>query len=185
MIIVKGNIDTTHKIVYKVTDRLVFYSERDYDYIESLTLVSKAMKQEVIGYELLKDLPGIPKGTKSTPFLGLGRGGVTFSAIGYFNVTDLQLQDTTWFKPIYKAKDVVVKISGRREVKITADKVDFDGVEFCTFNQINNIYAAVSNRHIATGIKSYPFQITAFKIGCQEFTKEDIEAVYKAIKSLE
>jgi hypothetical protein len=155
---------------------------------ESAVLVSKKAKQEIIGYELLKDLPVISAGAKGV----IKNGKVEFAKGAYtFDYTFTQGHcdtNTEWFKPIYKAKEVVVKISKNREVKLdkAADKVSFgDGVEYCSFSQFNDIYLKITKTDRAhTYRMPYAIEILNFKLGCQEFTREDVNLIQKAIQGL-
>ena len=151
--------------------------------LADIKLVSKGSKQEVVGYELLKDLPGIPTGTKSNYRTG---NGVSFTGTNaQCTYTHSQLSDTTWFKPIYKAKEVIVKISKERDVIVSADRVQLSNdKEFVTKQQLLAIKECVElKRTFKTGIIPYPLEILVIKIGCQEFTREDIALVYKAVQN--
>lgn len=146
-------------------------------------LIRKAkQQQEIIGYELLKDLPGIPAGSKSVE--GLSVFGYTFKSNNGAHVAHfdgLQVKETTWFKPLYKPVNTVLKISGGRKVTVESKKVVLeDGAEFCSTQQLGDIYEAVKTRLLPTGKKSYDLEILTFKLGCHVFTKEDIVAVYQA-----
>lgn len=185
-----SNMFGVHKYeVTRITDSYFTFKEGGTGTKENYKLHRKANKQEIIGYELLKDLPGIPAGTKSTPFMGKGRGGVVFVGTTSFDASDELLQDTTWFKPIYKTKEVIVSISGGREVKITTDTttIRVNGIKNNIFNKdIMKLHTMLNLKSVleTTSDNKWPIVITAFKIGCQEFTKEDIELVYQEITKL-
>ena len=139
-------------------------------------LVSKAKKQEIVGYELLKDLPGIPAGSKT---IKKGKAYYYFGDDLQYRTKDLQ--DTTWFKPIYKVKEVVVKISENREVKLTDKRVILPGVGGISLEDLDEL---VRHFNIPNKEGRFSVTITRFRIGCQEFTKRDIELVYQATQKL-
>ena len=184
--IIQGNISGRIERVTKITSNFYYYGSTDDNRIgkDLATLISKANKQEVIVYELLKDLPGIPAGTKNN-----GRakeGNYNFSSAGNTLIfTSKDVQDTTWFKPIYKAKEVVVKISGDREVAIKDNKIMLDSKEGVSLDQFKNIRSFFTEKRTTnTWAMNYPLVVTQIKIGCQLVNGEDVELIHQAIQNL-
>lgn len=187
----------TEYVVHKVDKNTIYIRHPNNDTwanidwrfdIKNIKLISKANKQEIIGYELLKDLPGIPAGTKYTEENN-EKGWFNANGLFYYQRLPLsQVQDTTWFKPIYEPKEVVVKISKGREVKVysTHIEIQVEGRENSIFKKdIEKLYKLLTagNKLETTGDSVWDITIEVFKVGCQEFTKEDIEVVYQAVKS--
>lgn len=143
------------------------------EWIENYMIVkTKAVKQEISGYELLKNLPGISAGTKSNEYNGRKAFFTNYTA----QYPDLN--DTTWFKPIYKAKETIVRISNGNVI-ITDNKVTLGSntVTFYDITKVNNLL------NPPVKIDVFKVNIEAVSIGCQTFLKHDIELVYKAIQN--
>lgn len=174
-------LEGTKGVVVKIEDGKYFIGKKAHEHytFAKARLISKSVKQDIVGYELLKDLPGIPAGTKST----LRQGGCYFthSIEGSINFKEQQLQDTTWFKPIYKAKEVVVKISGGREVTVADNNIKMIGGSFDLFH-FNSVRDFIINGNMI--VNGFSIKHHSVTVGCQEFTKQDIELVYQAIQNI-
>ncbi len=158
------------KVDYKRLDN----NNKDWGYFTSKDIKSKANKQEIVGYELLKDLPGIPAGTKK---MLAGYDSIDFNQFTF----NEELKDTTWFKPIYKAKEVVVKISKGREARINRSQVELVGFGLVSPQEFKDFY----EKDLAmTMLGKWTISYNNVQVGCQEFTKEDIQLVYQAIQNL-
>jgi hypothetical protein len=159
-------------------------------------LIKKAEVKELIAYELVKDLPGIKAGQKS---VAIHKDGATFHydtlGAGGIIIPTRELQDITWFKPLYKSTEVVVEISEGRKVTIENKLVKFgsgsslallgEGMSFDEFKGFRTYIGELNRNTISTARKRYPLVILTFKIGCQEFNKEDITIIDRAITKYE
>jgi len=155
---------------------------------DELKLVSKGSKQEIIGYELLKDLPGIPAGKKSRKSAA---GGEVFGEkdSNVFFPTSTQLQDTTWFKPIYKAKDITLKFSKYNATLSKEYGLVFTDNERLSFTEVQKLVKVLANREGKTVAGSYDVvikqELKSVSVGCKLFTPKDIELVTKAVQELQ
>lgn len=156
----------------------------------------KMNKGKLIGYKLLKDTPEYDKGeifVKSTKFREDGdyeyqpKSSLDTEDEGMYYYGKSKVENRLdWFEPVYASAEVTVKISKSREVKLVDKKVLFEGDlkgEGASFAEVEGIYKMLNTSTlVSTKVKVYPFEILTFKIGCQEFSKKDIELVYKAIQ---
>ena len=141
----------------------------------------KTMTQDPEAYELLKDLPGIPRGTMSTPYLGEGRGGVTFANNSkYYNATDEELEDVNWFKPVYKKEEIEVPISYNRTVFVTQDSASIVELGTLTKKEVALLYLKITENIGYVG--KHKLNTEQISLGCQTFTKEDVLKVYETWK---
>lgn len=184
---IKGRVYTVDKI-----DNVVYWCSFTNEYQEKITeytvdkgkatLLAKASKGEVIGYELLKDLPGIPAGSKSAkmskdtamfyyPTSGAGNVEIKLSVVQ---------ADTTWFKPIYKPTEVKVSISKGRTVVIKDNEAHIKDVGALSKEAVGTLYGSLKQTSNVGGHKVSVKDAT-YQVGCQEFTKADIELVYKEL----
>jgi hypothetical protein len=155
------------------------YAEHD------LVLVRKKgskSTEEVIAYELIKPLPGIPVGTKSETITTRGNKIHKFSVGDNSNAfNETQIADVTFFKPIYKPKEVVITVSGNRKVTILNGVADIKGIGTLKKEHVEELYKSLQQSTKVGGFKVTVKDAT-YSVGCQDFTKQDIESVYKAIQ---
>lgn len=152
-----------------------------------LKLVSKANKQEIIGYELLKDLPFMKSGT----IFQSGNKKVYAADDTQGNRLNYKveaLQDTAWFKPIYKAKEVELKFSKYAAMLSKEHGLVFTDNERISFTalvgllktlQVNGFHTSVNTYEV-----KYKMEVTEVEVGCKKFDKKDVEIVCAAIKDL-
>lgn len=155
-------------------------------------LNAQPMKAEIVGYELLKDLPGIPAYTKSSPYVGKGRGGVLFEYNSkIYSASDNELADTSWFKPIYKVADQLLKLSNNREAKVTKQgigiyntlsksNIPIGTMDTKTLIKIFTDFGMI-NKKVYEGMEVYPLTL---KVGCQDFNEKDMEDIFNAVQEL-
>lgn len=143
--------------------------------------IKQPVKQEIIGYELLKDLPDIPAGLKS---IKKSASGWSFENLAYqIYFTEKQIKDTTWFKPIYKKKEIELVISSNRKIVVSFDLIHIVGHDTLTYKQFDDIFAYMFP---TTKFKSkYIMSAELINVGCQTYTKKDIQDVKNAIQSLD
>ena len=169
-------LEGTKGVVVKIEDGKYFIGKKAHEHytFAQARLISRGTVNNITGYKLLKDLPGLSKGTKSNEY----NGRKAFFTNHTFEYPDLN--DTTWFEPIYKAKEVVVKISNDRCVVITDNKVTLSNnvLSFHDITKVNNLL----NPPVIVA-SEFKVDIQVISIGCQSFVKEDIRAVYQAIQN--
>lgn len=147
----------------------------------SFELVSQPSRK-VIGYKLLKDLPGIPAGTTTQVGTISQDGSALLLADKYSSRYTKELfEDTTWFEPIYEEEKVVVELSNGKatiEGNTVTVRVNHQPPLTLDFPRLKDFH------HQLTSIDSlggYAITIPSFLVGCQTFTMEDLEKVLKAI----
>jgi hypothetical protein len=175
----KVGSDGNYKVYYQNS------GQEDWGWASNYTLVSKAKKGEITGYKLLKDLPGIKAGKVSDVlrkdeaafyFPGMGSGSILIKAD--------KLLDTEWFEPMYKPTETILKISENREVLIEKDKATIKGVDSMSLLEVKYLYDVLNpvnklGKHTMTIT-----QDSKVKVGCQTFTKQDINTVYNSLSKM-
>ena len=159
----------------------------------AVKLVLKANKKEIIGYETVVDLPGIPKGSKSNsynkPFYGF-----THTLVGYLtpNTTfhEEAVQDTKFFKPIYKQDAIEVKFSKYTATLSKENGLVFSDGEKITYTNLNTLIKELAKTKKSLGKYEghetyFDYTVTSVKVGCKIFTPDDVTNVSLAIKILE
>ena len=167
-----------YRVVKSISGNDIYYQEGGFDKLKDLKVFEKANKQEIVGYELLKDLPGI-QGNKV--FQAFSDTLNIQGPFGEYKFTKELLEDNTWFKPIYKAKEIVVKISKGREVTIKDNKVilKHNQLSFHDITVLNNLL----NPPVVVA-SEFKVSVSGLNVGCQSFDAEDIKKVYQAIQNL-
>ena len=183
-------------VVTRIANDKYYIGTREDQYytFDQAKLVSKAMKkEEIIGYELLKDLPGIPAGTKSSPYMGKSRESVVFEyKTKLYHSTEEELDDRNWFKPLYKPSQIQLAISdnkhGQRTATITSTEVrlDYGDAGNRTSTTVKHVELVQIYDVLLMKMSSNSYSITfnSVQVGCQEFSRQDIEQMYKAVQEL-
>lgn len=184
----------------KVVERLgssagqpaIYYVGGGFDYTKDLKLVSKAKKKEIIGYETVVDLPGIPKRSKfNYPTFKANQDGKYYLE---GNVTSkyyelAELSDTKFFKPIYKQDTLEIKFS-----KYTATLSKEHGLVFTDGEKMpfTVLLQLVKDAQVSFKLGKYAgFEVTgevelkSIKVGCKSFTAADVKLVSDSIKKLD
>lgn len=172
-------------VVTRISDTLI-HAEFTNDGIKTsqvgsksqLKLVSKA-NMEVLHYELVTALPSIPVGTKSEKIIAISGTTMYKFAVGdtHNAFSEKQITDTTFFKPVYKPKEVVVDISNSRKVVIKDNLAEIKGVGKLTKTQVQELEKLATLDIVIGGNQ---VNVNEFQVGCQAFTVKDIKTVFKA-----
>ncbi len=153
--------------------------------IKSLKLVSKGKKKEIIGYETVIDLPGIPKGSKSKPAGAFNNA----HSFGIHTYKEVELQDTKFFKPIYKQDAIEVKFSKYTATLSKESGLVFSDGEKLSYDQVKQLLGGLSgevNLPKAGQYKvAFSYEVKAVVVGCKSFNTKDVQVIKDAIKSLE
>ena len=151
-------------------------------------LVSKGKKKEIIGYETVVDLPGIPKGSKTVnynkPFYGFKH---NISNYLTPNVTfhEDAIQDTKFFKPIYKQDALELKFSKYTATLSKENGLVFSDGDKLVYKDLQNLLKSLNITFTVAGYKTTVAGISNLQVGCKSFNEEDIKIISGAIKQLD
>lgn len=144
---------------------------------------------EIVGYVLLKELPGIPAGIQTTEKNNVG---FRFACGEVGNTfTTAQLADRNWFKPITKAKITTVDISAeagksvKRRAFVTNEYIDLAGERLSHegMKEIHDTMMAYSKSlSRANKTKVFPVVIESISVGCQTLTRNDVKLLWNAVQ---
>jgi hypothetical protein len=158
-----------------------------------IKLVSKGKKKEIVGYETVVDLPGIPKGSKSEQKLAAISGGYTYKfakAQGANTFHETEVVDTKFFKPIYKSDAIEIKFSKYTATLSKEHGLVFTDGEKLPLKEVEKILRMAAKPTVSLGkVDKFDividFTVTTVKVGCKSFTPEDVALVQGALKKLE
>lgn len=168
----------------------------DWNPTNGLLLVSKGKKKEVVGYETVVDLPGIPKGTKSTKITQSGSFGTHDYKFEDDNsktvvlYTTKQLQDTKFFKPIYKQDAIELVFSKHKATLSKEAGLVFSDRESLDYKSLGKLLIKLDSTVTNVG-KFGKFEVLldvevkSIQVGCKTFTTKDLKLVTDAFKKLD
>lgn len=177
-----GTIDVKH-----INDPKLGFSN-DYETttgykLKMLKLVSKGKKKEIIGYETVVDLPGISKGTKLNKedddnwTYGEAAVGVSYSSE--------VIQDTKFFKPIYKQDAIVVKFSKYIATLSKEYGLVFSDGEKLTLAQAKALVKVLHHEGVEMAGFKVSVRYDVINVGCKVFNDADLHLLSDAIKKLD
>jgi hypothetical protein len=174
-------------------DAHVYYVGGGFDYAKELKIVTKAKSttKEVVGYESVVDLPGIPKGSKTSTYYSNGNGSFKNPNGKTTDITygPEQFADTKFFKPIYKSDEIVLKM-GKHTATLSKDKgLVFSDGESLPFADAVRLVGTLKSNNVKVGtFGNYGVTVDVeyknIKVGCKSFTPTHVSMVEEAIKTL-
>lgn len=92
-----------------------------------------------------------------------------------------------WFDPVYEEKSFLIHVgSSQTPVKITKEGFEAEGIIY-SFEEVSNLYTRISHLNGLTGrcdgkSKVIKVEVEKVKIGCPEFTMQEISAALETYK---